>query len=123
LCRLGKKLKISAVVVQQNFGPIHRKLGYEPGELWNWTRCAFLLAQTCYVSEIDSGQLTLRNLRLKRGALDKFRLPVDVLEGKIPVYIPKMTRMMIKYLNRILGAIHAISTLDESGEPTRTDTR
>jgi len=27
------------------------------------------------------GQLTLRNLRLKKGALDKFRLPVDVLEG------------------------------------------
>lgn len=27
------------------------------------------------------GQLTLRNLRLKRGALDKFRLPVDVLQG------------------------------------------
>jgi vacuolar protein sorting-associated protein 13A/C len=25
--------------------------------------------------------LTLRNLRLKKGALDKFRLPVDVLEG------------------------------------------
>jgi hypothetical protein len=29
----------------------------------------------------DIGQLTLRNLRLKKGALDKFRLPVDVLEG------------------------------------------
>ena len=29
----------------------------------------------------DVGQLTLRNLRLKKGALDKFRLPVDVLEG------------------------------------------
>jgi hypothetical protein len=28
-----------------------------------------------------SGQITLRNLRLKKGALDKFRLPVDVLEG------------------------------------------
>jgi vacuolar protein sorting-associated protein 13A/C len=27
------------------------------------------------------GQLTLRKLRLKKGALDKFRLPVDVLEG------------------------------------------
>lgn len=30
---------------------------------------------------LSLGQLTLRNLRLKRGALDKFRLPVDVLEG------------------------------------------
>ena len=27
------------------------------------------------------GQLTLRNLKLKKGALDKFQLPVDVLEG------------------------------------------
>jgi len=27
------------------------------------------------------GQLTLRNLRLKKGALDKFRLPVDVIAG------------------------------------------
>ncbi len=29
----------------------------------------------------SAGQLTLRGLRLKRGALDKFRLPVDVIEG------------------------------------------
>jgi hypothetical protein len=29
-----------------------------------------------------SGQLTLRKLRLKKGALDKFRLPVDVIEGE-----------------------------------------
>ena len=28
-----------------------------------------------------AGQLTLRKLRLKKGALDKFRLPVDVIEG------------------------------------------
>ncbi|KAJ7254114.1 hypothetical protein B0H12DRAFT_1202424 [Mycena haematopus] len=32
---------------------------------------------------IGQGQLTLRNLRLKKGALDKFRLPVDVLEGHL----------------------------------------
>lgn len=31
---------------------------------------------------LSIGQLTLRNLRLKKGALDKFRLPVDVLEGQ-----------------------------------------
>ena len=30
-----------------------------------------------------SGRLTLRKLRLKKDALDKFRLPVDVVEGKI----------------------------------------
>lgn len=28
-----------------------------------------------------AGQLTLRNLKLKKGVLDKFQLPVDVLEG------------------------------------------
>ncbi|KAG6381178.1 vacuolar protein sorting-associated protein 13 [Boletus reticuloceps] len=32
------------------------------------------------------GQLTLRNLRLKKGALDKFRLPVDVLEGYLGTF-------------------------------------
>ncbi|KIM32678.1 hypothetical protein M408DRAFT_326439 [Serendipita vermifera MAFF 305830] len=32
---------------------------------------------------ISSGSLTLRNLRLKREALDKFRLPVDVVEGNL----------------------------------------
>ncbi|KAJ3842350.1 vacuolar protein sorting-associated protein 13 [Lentinula raphanica] len=32
---------------------------------------------------IGQGQLTLRKLRLKKGALDKFRLPVDVLEGHL----------------------------------------
>jgi vacuolar protein sorting-associated protein 13A/C len=32
---------------------------------------------------IGQGQLTLRNLRMKKGALDKFRLPVDVLEGHL----------------------------------------
>ncbi|KAG6851060.1 hypothetical protein H0H93_002952 [Arthromyces matolae] len=32
---------------------------------------------------IGQGQLILRNLRLKKGALDKFRLPVDVLQGHL----------------------------------------
>ncbi|KAI0094888.1 vacuolar protein sorting-associated protein 13 [Irpex rosettiformis] len=32
---------------------------------------------------IGQGQLTLHKLRLKRGALDKFRLPVDVIEGHL----------------------------------------
>ncbi|KIK70982.1 hypothetical protein GYMLUDRAFT_33082 [Collybiopsis luxurians FD-317 M1] len=32
---------------------------------------------------IGQGQLTLRKLQLKKGALDKFRLPVDVLEGHL----------------------------------------
>lgn len=37
---------------------------------------------------ISKGQLTLRNLRLKKGALDKFRLPVDVLEGERAPVLP-----------------------------------
>ncbi|XP_006454344.1 hypothetical protein AGABI2DRAFT_114096 [Agaricus bisporus var. bisporus H97] len=32
---------------------------------------------------IGQGQLTLRKLKLKKGALDKFQLPVDVLEGHL----------------------------------------
>ncbi|PCH33647.1 vacuolar protein sorting-associated protein vps13 [Wolfiporia cocos MD-104 SS10] len=32
---------------------------------------------------ITQGRVTLRNLRLKKGALDKFRLPVDVIEGHL----------------------------------------
>ncbi|CAL1695807.1 unnamed protein product [Somion occarium] len=32
---------------------------------------------------IGQGQLTLHKLRLKKGALDKFRLPVDVVEGHL----------------------------------------
>jgi len=35
---------------------------------------------------IGQGQLTLRKLRLKKGALDKFRLPVDVLEGHLGTF-------------------------------------
>ncbi|KAJ8084001.1 Vacuolar protein sorting-associated protein 13A [Marasmius tenuissimus] len=32
---------------------------------------------------IGQGQIGLRKLKLKRGALDKFRLPVDVIEGHL----------------------------------------
>jgi hypothetical protein len=31
---------------------------------------------------VTPGRISLGNLRLKKGALDKFRLPVDVLEGR-----------------------------------------
>ena len=40
-----------------------------------------ILCKQIDIDHRDAGQLTLRNLRLKKGALDKFRLPVDVLEG------------------------------------------
>ncbi|TFY80723.1 hypothetical protein EWM64_g3289 [Hericium alpestre] len=35
---------------------------------------------------IGQGQLVLKKLRLKRGALDKFRLPVDVIEGHLGTF-------------------------------------
>ncbi|EIM83408.1 uncharacterized protein STEHIDRAFT_170692 [Stereum hirsutum FP-91666 SS1] len=35
---------------------------------------------------IGQGQLTLKKLRLKKGALDKFRLPVDVIEGHLGTF-------------------------------------
>lgn len=34
------------------------------------------------------GQVTLTKLRLKKGALDKFRLPVDVIDGELSSYFP-----------------------------------
>jgi vacuolar protein sorting-associated protein 13A/C len=38
------------------------------------------LRRRCLIEPLP-GELTLRNLVLKRGALDKFRLPIDVVEG------------------------------------------
>ena len=32
------------------------------------------------------GQITLSKLRLKKGALDKFRLPVDVIDGALLLF-------------------------------------
>ncbi|ELU43058.1 vacuolar protein sorting-associated protein vps13 [Rhizoctonia solani AG-1 IA] len=45
------------------------------------------------------GQLSLRGLKLKKGALDKFRLPVDVLEG-----MPSLV-MLVKSLNLFAGYV------------------
>lgn len=39
--------------------------------------------------QLIAGQLTLRNLRLKKGVLDKFQLPVDVVEGRSIAHIRK----------------------------------
>jgi hypothetical protein len=62
----------------------------------------------CACGEIDPtpGQLTLRNLRLKKGALDKFRLPVDVLEG---AHISSMTSRELTSVQVILGHSHCLS--------------
>ncbi|KAF8509808.1 vacuolar protein sorting-associated protein 13 [Gautieria morchelliformis] len=75
--------------------------------MWSWTDpvrdvLQAFLNRICapYIENFDSeklnygltaGQLALRNLRLKKSALDKFRLPVDVLEGhlgKLTLSIP-----------------------------------
>jgi vacuolar protein sorting-associated protein 13A/C len=37
---------------------------------------------TSMIPSVTPGRISLGNLRLKKGALDKFRLPVDVLEGR-----------------------------------------
>jgi vacuolar protein sorting-associated protein 13A/C len=53
------------------------------------------------------GQLTLRNLRLKRGALDKFRLPVDVLEGRHTIYSPTVVNILSPgYLGTFTLSLH-----------------
>ena len=70
--------------VQPHFGPIRRESGYEPSELWYRTRFATTIPTTFnYLTTYSPlpGQVTLKKLRLKKGALDKFRLPVDVIEG------------------------------------------
>lgn len=57
-----------------------------------------------YVEGLDANQLKagiwggdigLRNLRLKKGALDKFRLPVDVVEGFIGNLSIKITWSLV----------------------------
>jgi vacuolar protein sorting-associated protein 13A/C len=54
------------------------------------------------------GQLTLHKLRLKKGALDKFRLPVDVIEGIGP---PSAVHSSNLY-------IHSIPTIGHLGKFT-----
>ena len=66
------------------------------------------------------GQLTLRSLRLKKGALDKFRLPVDVIEGSYAQ--SEWTELSaLKVVCRPLGKVHTVFTLDEPWEPARGD--
>ena len=58
-----------------------------------------------------SGQLTLRNLRLKRSALDKFRLPVDVLEGQRTTYflVTRAKPLSSGYLGTFTLSLHWIN--------------
>jgi vacuolar protein sorting-associated protein 13A/C len=51
--------------------------------------------------------LTLRKLRLKKGALDKFRLPVDVLEGKLPyLYRERCRELLSGHLGTFTLSLH-----------------
>jgi vacuolar protein sorting-associated protein 13A/C len=59
-----------------------------PGRDAVWAILSRIL--TPYVSNLDlsqfeaglwAGQFSVNNLRLKKSALDKFRLPIDVIEG------------------------------------------
>ena len=62
-----------------------------------------------------AGQLTLHKLRLKKGALDKFRLPVDVVEGHFECRTISLNTF-IDRARRSLGEIHIIPPLDEPRE-------
>lgn len=57
--------------------------------------------------------MTLRTLRLKKGALDKFRLPVDVVEGEL--YL-RLCELPTDATRRSSGQIHLVATLDEPRE-------
>ena len=62
-----------------------REFRHGSGELWNRTRYGRAHHAPLNSAERSppAGRVTLSNLRLKKGALDKFRLPVDVIEGHL----------------------------------------
>ena len=72
--------------VQSYPGPLCPKSGSESSQLWHCSGYLFGLTVS-YFSNLQEGQLTLRNLKLKKGALDKFQLPVDVLAGECAFFI------------------------------------
>jgi vacuolar protein sorting-associated protein 13A/C len=66
-----------------------------------------ILSAKMHIDHRDVGQLTLRNLRLKKGALDKFRLPVDVLEGMCEVLLLSVTdRISSGHLGKFTLSLH-----------------
>lgn len=68
--------------IQPNSRTLCREPGSQPSELWHCARhVSPLLHGVVLLTSVPAGQLTLRNLRLKKGVLDKFQLPVDVIEG------------------------------------------
>lgn len=77
---------------------------------------------------IWSGDVKLRNLRLKRSALDKFRLPVDVKEGylgQLTLSIPwsnlkgKPVRVLVENVSLLASPRDASMEVDEKEEDER----
>lgn len=80
---------------------------------------------------IWSGDVKLRNLRLKRSALDKLRLPIDVKEGylgQLTLTIPwsnlkgKPVRMLIENVSLLAVPRDASMPIDEAEEEERRQT-
>ena len=64
------------------------------------------------------GQLRLRNLKLKKGTLDKFQLPVDISEGRFVPY-SSVTLIAEEEAPRSSMEIYIVPSLDELGKSTR----
>jgi len=90
--------------LQQGHGPLFGEFRYESSKLWYCIRYATNRVTATVIRRLLmhvllwTGSLTLRNLRLKREALDKFRLPVNVVEGtSCPVISNHLSRLMSCY--------------------------
>lgn len=73
---------------------------------------------------IWSGDIKLRNLRLKKEALDKFRLPVDVVEGylgDLTLSIPWYVLLSFALSHILLYSEATDGTLCSSGKTTAAE--
>lgn len=83
---------------------------------WQQARLFQFLLAFWRHSDPWAGQLALRNLRLKKSALDKFRLPVDVLEG---VWLDLLSGNDIQLeQTRTSWAAHALHPVDKPKQQT-----
>lgn len=76
---------------------------------------------SCYIHVSCAGEVTLRDLKLRREALDKFNLPVDVLEGK-PASQPAIdTRQqtLTRTHHRLSGGAHTDDPLEQPERQAR----
>lgn len=102
--------------IQQNSCSVCGESGYESSQLWNRPRSdhsEFRRVLHIPIRPPELGQLTLKTLRLKKGALDKFRLPVDVVEGQFGLV--HHDPVLRSYRRRPSGKIHFVTALDELG--------